>query len=210
MTINLDHSMTAFTFIYSVVFFAVVFPASQVMKNRVARTRGVDRLRAVWYVTRYSAALEYLGVPGRLRVRLVNELRSNLADAATHERLSLVLARLGRPDVLAQRVAGTVGWPTWSRGAFVGAVALAATALAHLIALSSFTAGFESLASPGEVVHVGGPTWVTFDATMGEAGHAAAVSMTSPWVAILPLLAFVIAARVWRLWSARRRTSEVA
>jgi len=208
MTINLDPHLTTFLLMYLLIF-TVAMTSSQVIKHRVAGTRGADRLRAIWYVSRYDAALEYVGVPARLRVPQVKELRSNLADAASREGLSHVIARLGRPNLLAHGVAGTMVRPRWSRGALVGVVALAATAAAHILALSSFAAAFESLASPGAVVSVGGPAWVTFDGTMGQAGHAAAVSMTSPWLWILPLLAFLLSARVWRLFTARsaRRAS---
>ena len=208
MTINLYAHVTAFLVMY-IAIFTLAFTSAQVVKHRVVGMHGADRFRAVCYVSRYAAALEYLGVPTPQRVPAVNELRSNVADAASNEGLTSVLARFGAPGLLAQGIAGTVVRPRWSRGAFVGVATLAATALAHLVALASFAAAFESLASPGDAVRVSWAAWVSFDATMGASGHPASVSMTSPWVWIVPLLAFLLAARVWRLFTANdaRRAS---
>jgi hypothetical protein len=180
------------------------------VKNRVPGLGFRDGVRAAVYLTQYDAALEYHGLRRReLRAR-VDELRGNLAESAADGGLQAALARLGPPRALAAEVAGVRKAPSWLRGVLwvAGAVAIGLCTLG--MGVSAFLGAMESLAAPGDTA-----TWsgllVAFEGTLGADGKASSFSVELPFASLgLLLVTFLVGARVWRLWIARRQPEAVS
>jgi hypothetical protein len=178
--------------------------AGQTLKNRVPGLRGRDQVRAIIYLTRYSAALEYYGISRReLRAR-VDELRGDLGDAAGARGVATAIAGFGSPRALAAGVAGDRLSPSWLRGTLWVGLALLGGMVTLLVAFSAFLGGFESVAAPGDTASWSGPLWIAFEATAGDDGRASrfAMSLTIVPVALL-VVVFLLGARVWRVRTGR-------
>jgi hypothetical protein len=109
-----------------------------------------------------------------------------------------VLRRLGPPRTLAAEVTSGLLRPSFLRGSIAFALALVASGLLTMLYAEAFLGGFEPLAEPGEQA-----TWsavgFTAGATMGADGRASTIEFGGIWVAIAPIVAFVVGARLWRL-----------
>lgn len=179
------------------------------VKNWVPGLGLRDGMRAVVYLTRYDAALEYHGLRRReLRAR-VDELRANLAESAADGGVTAALDRLGPPRALAAEVAGVRMAPSWMRGVIWLAGALAIGLVALAMSVSAFLGAIGSLAVAGDTA-----TWstsfVTMTATAGTSGTADSFGVELPFVTFaLLLLPFLVGARVWRLWTGRRERKAV-
>lgn len=179
------------------------------VKNWVPGLGFRDGMRAVVYLTRYEAALEYHGLRRReLRAR-VDELRANLAESAADGGVTAALDRLGLPRALAAEVAGVRMAPSWMRGVIWLAGASAIGLLALAMSVSAFLGAIESLAVAGSTV-----TWSTFFVTMtampGIGGRADSFGVELPFVTLaLLLVPFLVGARVWRLWTGKRERKVV-
>ncbi len=176
------------------------------VKNRVAGLDLRDNLRAMIYLTRFDAALEYHGLRRReLRAR-VDELRSNLAESAADGGVAAAIHRLGPPRVLAAEVAGSRMVPSWSRGTLWVAAAVAIGMFAFAMSMSAFLAAVDSAGAPGATA-----TWSPFflrmtgTSTSTGGGSATFTLELSPvWLLLLLLVPFALGSRVWRLWTGDR------
>ena len=162
-----------------------------------------DSVRAVSYLTRYDAALEYHGLRRReLRAR-VNELRADLAESAADGGVSAAIHRLGPPRVLAAEVAGVRMVPSWARGTLWLGAAVAVGVLSLVMSTSAFLSAVESAAAPGATA-----TWSTFFLTMTATsvkGGPPTLTVDLPVATLLLLLVpFGLGARIWRLRAGER------
>ena len=175
-----------------------------------ARVAGLaEQVRTARYVFAYDDALRWLGVGSRERGRLTGEIRANIAAAASDAPVREVLERMGPAKELARAVAARRRGPTWVAGAIGAFAVVVAQILATILMQLSFIAAVESVATPYQTVKGGVPLWQTFEATMGDAGHVDMFTSTSSAAGlILPLVAFLVWSRPWRVLS-RHGTEKV-
>ena len=183
-------------------FFAIFFLAFSLYRFRVPGAPGRAQVRAMSYLVRYSAALEFYGLYKReIRTR-VDEIRADLVEAADRGAIDDTLRGLGSPRSLAASVAGDRLRPSVLRGViWVGAAFLLGVAV-HMLALEAFLGGFEPLAAPGDQGSWSIPG-MAVEATMGDDGRAQALGFTMSGLLVLLPIVFVIGARAWRPWRAR-------
>ncbi len=172
-------------------------------KNRVPGLGFRDGVRAVVYLTRYDAALEYQGLGRReLRAR-VDELRANLVESAADAGGARAIQRLGPPRVLAAEVAGARMVPSWLRGTIWLAAAVAIGVFAVVLSTSAFLSALESAASTGATASWS-TSFLTMSATSGQGGPSTFTVGTSLLTPLVLLVPFGLGARVWRLWTGKR------
>ena len=181
-----------------------------IYRVRVAGLR--NQIRAAWYVLAYDDALQWLGVAGKRRKALLDELRSNIADAAQDAPMRVVLERLGHPRELARDIAASRRGPSWALGATVGVSLWLAFDLASFVGLDVLTTGIEHLAPANTSVAVTTPLLpgVSYDLTTDGAGKVDTIRVASNLASfILPAGAFILFSRPWRLFTRRaaRRAS---
>jgi hypothetical protein len=86
------------------------------------------------------------------------------------------------------------------RGAIWFAVALVGVLVVSMLTTEAFLGAFESVARQGQQA-----TWsfagFNVEATMGSDGRTSSIEFGSTWLIVLPLAAFVVGARLWRLFS---------
>lgn len=172
-----------------------------------------DQVRAAWYVLAYDDALQWLGVAGKRRKALLNELRSNIADAAKDATMPVVLARLGHPRELAHGIAASRRGPSWTLGVTVGVGLWLAFGLATFVGLDVLSTGMERLAPANAAVAVTSPLLpgVSYDLTTDGAGKVDTIGVESNLASfVLPAGAFILFSRPWRLLTNRnaRRASD--
>lgn len=186
----------------AIVFFAYRAP----VKGLVAQAR-TGR-----YVFAYDDALQWLGLGYRERGRLTDELRSNIAAAAADAPVAEVLERMGPAKDLARGVAARRRGPTWIMGAAAALAAVTFQVVATILMQLTFLSTVKKLASPGETVSVRAPLGLVFEGTLGDEGWVQAASSTSSAASlILPVVAFLLCSRPWRMLTAKaaRRASEI-
>ncbi|NTV39489.1 MAG: hypothetical protein HGA51_05970 [Demequinaceae bacterium] len=171
-----------------------------------ARVPGVgSQARSARYVVAYDDALQWLGVRYRERERLTGELRANLAAAAADSPMRDVLERMGSPKELARGVAARRRGPTWIVGAAAAMATVAAQIAATMLMQLTFLETVETVSGPGETVSIRVLMGAVFEATLGADGTAQTFSTTTSAAGlILPVLAFLLFSRPWRLLIAGR------
>ena len=164
----------------------------------------VDQARSARYVATYDDALEWLGVRYRERERLTGELRANIAAAVADAPVCVVLERMGPARDLARGVAARRRGPTWIKGAAAAMVAFVAQVSATLLMQATFLSTIQKVAGPGESVSVSVPVGLLFEGTLGADGGVQAMAVTTAgWLVAIPLVAFVLWSRPWRLFTRR-------
>ena len=178
-----------------------------------ARVPGLAaQARSARYVIAYDDALQWLGVGYRERGRLTRDLRVNIADAAADAAVVEVLARMGPAKELARGVAARRRGPAWVIGGLAALVAIVAQVAATILMQMSFLAAVEEVAAPYQTVSSRVLAGLTFEATMGDAGAVEMFSSSASfgWL-LVPLLAFLVWSRAWRVLTTKRarRVAEI-
>lgn len=178
--------------------FAILFFAYR------ARVPGfAAQARSARFVASYDDALQWLGVRYRERQRLTNELRANIAAAAADAPVREVLDRMGSAKELARGVAARRRGPTWIMGAAAAMIAFVAQVAVTLLMQATFLSTVQELAGPYESVTVRVPLGLLFEGTLGDDGGVLSMAVTtSLWLVAIPLVAFILWSRPWRLFTA--------
>ena len=156
-----------------------------------------DRLRLRVVAARYDLALDGRGVGRRRRRELRRELHANLTDAAQDVGARQALGGVGR---MAASVTEDDAEPRWTTGLAAAALGLLLVLVVELLAAANYIAG----ALDGGATRASG-TLIPFPASdmVVESGpDRFAVSLGFGWMSVLvPVIAFVLFARPWRLLS---------
>lgn len=178
------------------VVFGAVFGSVTLWRRRVPGLAFGQSMRAALYLTRYAVALEYYGLRRAEITSHVEALRGDLGavDAAAIE---ATLRRLGPPRTLAADVTSGTLRPSFLRGGMWFSVAVLLALSIGILASESFLGGFEAVAEQGEQA-----SWSSLgfgvEATMGSDGQASSIEFGGSGLALIPILAFVLGARLWR------------
>ena len=180
-----------------VVVFGVVYAGVTLWRRRVPGLAAGPSIRAALYLERYAMALEYYGFRGSEIKSQVEALRGDLGAVDAVD-MDNTLRRLGPPRTLAAEVTSGTLRPSLLRGTvWFGAAVMLVIAMV-IIAAEAFLGGFEAVAQPGDQA-----TWsgvgIFAEATMGSDGHASTIEFGGWAPVLLPVLAFVLGARLWRL-----------
>lgn len=196
MTITPSSLAAALTF---GVVFALMFICVTLWRRRVPGLPFGSSLRAAVYLTRYAVALEYYGTRRAEITSQVEALRADLGVVDATD-IDPTLQRLGPPRTLAAEVSSGTLRPSLLRGMVWFGVAVLVALATSILTTEAFLGGFEAVAQPGDEASWSG---VGFDveATMGSNGRASTVGFGASWPAVVPALAFVVGARLWRLRS---------
>jgi hypothetical protein len=151
-------------------------------------------IRSFGYLARFSNGLLFRGIGDRERRSRTLELRANLAEAAKSDGMVKAIQRLGSPRTLAASVVEGRTRPTWVNGIIAGGIAGFLALLFHGILADAWVTASEL--SGAETVNgsIGLLPGATFEYERG--GDYA---LTSIWLLIIPVLAFLVWARPWRL-----------
>lgn len=155
-----------------------------------------DRIRLAWFLLRLDYHLGNL--PGRRRREIRRELKTDTAEAAAQDGGREAVAALGHPRVLAEGflAAETRPLPHYQRGALWAVACLAA----YVYLVMSYGFGLmDGAAATGEHIQ-GGLPGVTV-AAGSEATALWSEYTFSGWVALIPAVAFILGAKLWRLLS---------
>ncbi|MCJ7827032.1 MAG: hypothetical protein MUP36_02180 [Demequinaceae bacterium] len=154
-----------------------------------------DRFRSFMYLARFSNGLLFRGIGDKERRSRTLELRANLAEAAAAEGMARAIQRLGSPRRLAASVVEGRTRPTWVNGIIAGLVASFLAVLFHGILIDTWVTAAE--VSGAETVNgtIGLLPGATF--TYEQGGD---YTITSIWLLIIPVVAFLLWARPWRLF----------
>jgi hypothetical protein len=164
---------------------------------RIRGPRRGDARRSFRYLVRFSNGLLFRGIGDRERRSRTLELRANLADAAASEGMAKAIKRLGRPRILAASVVEGRLRPTWVWGTFTGVIAGFVTVFLHAILLNTWVAAAEASGAEtaeGTVEMLPGARFVY------EQGGD--YRITSIWLIVIPVVAFLVWSRPWRLFMA--------
>ena len=157
-----------------------------------------DRLRSYVYLERFGTALDLRGFGDRQRRAAVAELRANLEDAAHASGMSVAISALGSARSLAASVSEGRPRPLWSVGAIAGAIGVVVTFAVHLFALGLWVSGVEAGGASSASGTSPAFPWARFSYDrVGE------FSVGSPWLLIIPAVAFLLWSRPWRLHRGR-------
>lgn len=153
-----------------------------------------DRRRSFVYLVRFSNGLLFRGIGDRERRSRVKELRANLAEAAAADGMAEAIDRLGSPRRLAASVVEGRMRPTWVNGIVAFGLAIEVAVLLHGIVLDAWVSAAEA----------GGADTAVGTVSLLPGAHLSyerdgAFWITSPWLIILPLVAFLVWSRPWRL-----------
>ncbi len=173
----------------------------------------IDHLRIGSAVARYDLWLDARGVPRRVRRDLCRELRSNLTDATAHEGSRAALVGIGSPKALAYAAAEAhEGRPRWSFGGAVGLAVGAALFYAWMFSMMGFADGVDASGVTGREVSGSVFPWGSgASAEFAGASGGLSVGGTIPWVIpVAALLAFVVTARPWRMFTGPRHSVVAA
>jgi hypothetical protein len=189
-------------FSFSVVF-ASVYAGVTIWRRRVPGLPTGPSVRAAIYLTRYAAALEYYGLRRAEITSQIDALRGDLGAVDATD-IDATLQRLGPPRTLAAEVTDGMLRPSFLRGCIWFGIGILFALSASILATEAFLAGFEGAADQGESA---GWSNLGFDveATMGTDGTASSIGFGGVWLIVLPVLAFIFGARLWRL---RGRTTD--
>ncbi|MCP4968609.1 MAG: hypothetical protein GY926_25685 [bacterium] len=203
MTITSSSITALLTF--SVVF-AVVFISVTLWRRRVPSLLLGSSLRAAVYLTRYAVALEYYGLRRAEIKSHVEALRGDLG-AVDPTDIGATLQRLGPPRTLAAEMTIETLRPSFLRGAVWFGVAVLIALATSIFTTEAFLGGFEAVAQPGEKASWSG-IGLDVEATMGSNGHASTIGFGGYGPLVLPVFAFIVGARLWRLRSRPRSESH--
>jgi hypothetical protein len=160
------------------------------------------RVRLELYLQRLDYHLSDL--PGWRRRRIRREIRDNLAAAAADIGPGRALANLGHPRVLAAGYVAAEGCrlPQYRKGAWWAVAVLAIYPAMVLLYAMGLSDGAEATAGLGASVRTSF-LWATVRANGGVKALSAAFS--GYLLLVPPLLAFLLAGRVWRALPPLRR-----
>jgi hypothetical protein len=153
-----------------------------------------DRVRSYLYLERFGITLGLRGFGDRGRRAAVAELRSNLEEASRSSGMVAAIAALGPARRLAASVSEGRVRPTWSVGLIAAVIGVGASLALHMFALGIWIGAAE--AAGADVAN--GTTdflpWATF--SYERDGD---FIVESPWLLIIPVVAFLLWSRPWRL-----------
>lgn len=179
----------------------------------VPGAQGADARELRSYVHTFSRTLSTLGVSRSARRRHVDELKANLAEAVAADGVRAALAGLGPAGALATGYADYRPRPAWLVGAVAAVLTWMVTMLVHLQYAASYADGWtDGMGSTGgavsgNVVSITG--WgLEFTGTMD--GATIDVHANSPWLWVLPIAAFFIVSRSWRVLALRNAATVKA
>ena len=199
-------------YLVGVVVGAVIGNFIRLWRYRVPGLAFSRSIRCAFYLSRYDWALDYYGLPGRERRSQVKALRADLGSVDPNG-IDAALRGLGPARTLAAEVttevtSGTLR-PSWGRGGWWGLGAMLAYLIIGVFVTAAFLGGFEAVAAPGDQA-----SWSGFgfdlSATMGDNGGVERVFVGGPAFFLLPLGAFVLGARPWRLLSQSKPEPETS
>jgi hypothetical protein len=163
-----------------------------------------DHARIAWAMIRFDFWLEWNGVSGRRRRDLRDELRGNLYEATRAGSSAQAVAALGPARALAaayaQRSATGRDWArgaVWATGTLLGLV---------IISLAAGLTWVDAvLASGAERVdgHPWASPWLHLELSVDHGESFAVTMQIAGWVVLLPVLALLLGAKVWRSHSPR-------
>lgn len=153
-----------------------------------------DAFRSFRYLTRFGNGLLFRGIGDRERRSRTLELKANLAEAAASEGMAEAIGRLGSPRVLAASVVEGRQRPTWVSGTIAAMVAGFLSVLLHAILTDTWVTAADLSGVDSLNGTVGLLPGVQF---MYERGGD--YRITSIWLLIIPVVAFFVWARPWRL-----------
>ena len=162
--------------------------------------RLADRLRIGWAVYRYEFWLGLADVPSRRRRELRHELHANLVEAAARTGSHQAVDALGSLRVLAagSKAPAARRQPPWNTAMIVGIVVFTVLMVAQILLSAGFIAGVAA-SDVGHAVRgaVGLPGY-TVEYVSQPNGFEYGLE-GGPSILVLPVIAFVVAARPWRL-----------
>jgi hypothetical protein len=171
----------------------------------------IDRARVSWATFSYDLWLELRGVPGRRRRDLRRELRSNLGDATAAVGSRNAVRALGNMRQMAAAAADESDptRPRWTIGFVVGLAALAVSWTTGIFAALSWLDGVIAAEPDGQVS--GAMTFFPGSSLIYEPlAEGFSFTMNLGWVCFLiGLIAFVLAARPWRVFVRSAAASAV-
>jgi len=186
----------------------VLYAAFVLWQRRLPGHPFGNSVRAAIYLTRYATALEYYGLR-RKEIRVeVDAIRADLAGADPDD-LDAMLGGFGPPRTLAAAMTSELLRPSFLRGMvwFGGSLVLSMTMM--VIGADAFLGGFESVAQPGDQASWSFAGFMA-DATMGSNGRSSTVSFGGLALLVVPLIAFVVGSRLWRLTRFARQPAPSA
>lgn len=183
---------------------AVVFAGVTLWRRRVHGLALGPSLRSAIYLTRYAVALEYYGLRRREITSHVDALRGDLG-AVDADEVDATIGRLGPPRTLAAEVTIDELRPSLLRGTIWFGAAVLLTFAGSILATEAFLGGFEAVAQQGDRASWSGMGFGA-EATMGPDGRASSIGFGSS--ILLPILAFAVGARLWRLRGRTRTASH--
>lgn len=164
----------------------------------------LDRARIVGATLSYDLWLDFAGVPGRRRRDLRRELRANLGDATALVGSRNAVRGLGSTrEMAAAASAPDPTRPRWTVGFTVGMSLLGLSLLAEGLAALSWLDG--AMAATPESPVTGAMTFFPGSSlTYSPSASGFSLSINFGWVCLaVGLIAFVLAARPWRLFAHR-------
>jgi len=186
----------------------VLYAAFVLWQRRLPGHPFGNSVRAAIYLTRYATALEYYGLR-RKEIRVeVDAIRADLAGADPDD-LDAMLGGFGPPRTLAAAMTSELLRPSFLRGMvwFGGSLVLSMTMM--VIGADAFLGGFEAVAQPGDQASWSFAGFMA-DATMGSNGRSSTVSFGGLALLVVPLIAFVVGSRLWRLTRFARQPAPSA
>lgn len=170
-----------------------------------------DQIATAQYVFAYDDALMWLGVTGKERKVLREELASNIEAAAIDTSVASALSRLGHPKELAREVAAGPSRPTWVLGTIVGVSVWLAYHFAIFAALDVLSGSAEGDPSAHLESRSALLPGAHFSLATDASGGLDEVTLQLGPVSLLaPLIAFLVFSKPWRLVTSRRRTTVEA
>jgi len=162
----------------------------------------LDRARIMGATLSYDLWLDFAGLPGRRRRDLRRELRANLGDATARVGSRNAVRGLGSTRVMAAAAsAPDPTRPRWTVGFTVGMCLLGLSLLAEGLAALSWLDG--AMAATPESPASGALTFFPGSSlTYAPSASGFLLSVDFGWACLaVGLIAFVLAARPWRLFS---------
>jgi hypothetical protein len=175
--------------------FAVVSGGIGVWRRRIPGAPLGTTVRVGIYLSRFAAALEYYGLRRREIRTHVDTLRGDLGAV---EDLDEAIQRLGPPRTLAAAVTDGMLRPSVLRGILGSALGFMMAMTAGVVITTAFIAGVETVGAPGDAA-----TWsllglLDVDVTLGPDGKASTIGFGGVALLVVPILCFLLGARVWR------------
>jgi hypothetical protein len=190
---------------------AVAVASAVVLVTRVRFSvpgaQGADASALRTYVHTFSRTLSTLGVSRSDRRRHVDELKANLTEAVAADGIRAALEGLGPAGALATGYADYRPRPAWVVGVAAAVLTWLVTVFVQVQYGNAYAAGWTDAFGfgagdvQGNTVHEAG--WgVTYSAVL-HGGANIDVHVSSPWLWVLPIVAFFIASRSWRTLTMR-------